>query len=327
MSSLWWLALALLALPLWWHRQRRQRVREQPLATARFLPRSSPQQLRVWRFSDRLLLLARCLLLTAVIAWLADLVLPWRGDTVLVAPGVDSAWAERQIKQAGFTDAGGVGLPPGDAFAWLARHAKEWRRDSRLLVLGDVPMPAQMPRSRHQVQVRAAGKPVARSEARVAIVSKHAQSWKDLFAALDGPRRYLVSEAPDARAELIVWDLPEAPPAGLRAPLWWVADATAFPELKNAPVVDGIGYADSPRGRLWTSSAWPPRDAAAARVLFESWRRLHYPPQAYTMATQVIAPTPDAKEGRPDGALHYTLTLVLLGLFALERSMTHARRR
>ena len=144
MTSLWWLALALLALPLWWHRQRRQRAREEPLATARFLPRSTPQQLRVWRFSDRLLLLLRCLLLAAVVAWLADLVLPWRGDTVLVAPGVDSAWAERQIKQAGFADAGGVALPPGDAFDWLKRHAKEWRRDSRLLVLGDVPMPAVM---------------------------------------------------------------------------------------------------------------------------------------------------------------------------------------
>ncbi len=137
----------------------------------------------------------------------------------------------------------------------------------------------------------------------------------------------MVAAAPEARSELIVWDVAEAPPPGLRAPLWWITDASAFPELKNAPALDGMRYADSPRGRLWSSAAWPPADAAAARTLFEHWQRLHHAPQPYLMPAQTIAPTPGAPQGRPYGALHYTITLVLLALFALERSLTHARRR
>ena len=331
MSSIspWWLALTLLALPIWWHRQRRQRVREQPLATARFLPQASPLQLRVWRWSDPLLLLLRCLLLTAVVAWLADLVLPWRGDSVLAPAGADSAWVERQARQAGFADAAWLALPQGDAFAWLAQHEREWRAGARLLIVGDVPMPALLPRARHQVQVIAKGAPGARRDVVVTVFSKRAPRWKALFDAANeqGQRRYLVTEGADARAELVVWDLAEAPPAGLRAPLWWIADATAFPDLRKAPMVDGIHVAASARGRLWLSDAWPPDDAAAARSLLNNWQRLHYAPQPYTLASQTLAAGADAPQGRASGALHYILTMVLIALFALERMMAHARRR
>lgn len=331
MNSLWWLGLCLLALPILWHRQRRQRVREQPMATARFLPRSDPQQLRVWRWADRLLLLLRCLLLAGVVAYLADLVVPWRGDSVLVVPGTDSAWVEKQVKQAGFADAWAITLPPGDAFNWLARHQREWRGDARLLLLGDVAMPAALPRSNHQIDVRsrAPASPVALAQVRVAVVSKRAPQWKALFAAADasGPGRFIVAEQADARAQLIVWDVPEAPPPGLRAPLWWIGDATAFPELGKAATVDGLRYADSPRGRLWASSAWPPADADAARALFETWRRLHYAPQPYTMPAQRIEAGKAPAAAQTGGALHYTLTIMLLALFALERMLTHARRR
>ena len=323
MTSLWWLALPVLLLPLWWHRQKRERAHSQPLATARFLPRTDPLELRVWRWVDRALLLVRLLLLATVIAWLADLVLPWRGDSVLIVPGTDAAWAAQQ--GAGFTTARRIELPGPDAFGWLAQHEREWRPDARILVLGNVPMPATMPRLAHQVTVRARPLPFASTEHRIAIVSKRASQWRALFAALDGPQRYVIDAEPGPKSELVVWDVPEAPPAGLRAPLWWVGDATAFPELKNAPAVDGMRYTDSTRGRLWSPSV--PADADAARALFETWQRLHYTPLAYPTPAQTLAAAPIADMAPASGALHYLLAFALMALFALERILAHANRR
>lgn len=327
MISLWWLALPILLLPVWWHRQRRDRVNVPPLATARFLPRTSPLQQRVWRWVDRTLLLARLLLLAGVIAWLADLVLPWRGDAVLVVPGTDSAWAAQQAAAAGFQKADRIGLDTPDAFAWLASHEREWRPDARILVLGSAPMPELMPRLAHQITVRTRSAPYARTEHRIAIVSKRAAQWRQLFSALDGPQRYVVETEPNVKSELVIWDVADAPPASMRAPLWWIGDATAFPELKNAPAVDGMRYADSARGRLWASDAWPARDADAARALFETWQRLHYAPVPYVTPSQTIAAAPAAAMAPASGALHMMLAYVLMALFAVERILAHARRR
>jgi hypothetical protein len=325
MNSLWWAALPVLLLPVWWHRQKRERVKAAPLATARFLPRADPQQLRVWRWTDRLLLLVRCLLLVALIALLADLSLPWRGDAVLVVPGTDAAWLERQVSDAGFKGARRIELPAGDALGWLASHEREWKAGARLLVAGNVAMPAVQPVFRHRVELRTAAPPFPKVEHRIAIVSKRAAGWRALFAALDG--RYLVTDTPDAQSELVVWDVPEAPPQNLRAPLWWIGDASAFPELRNAPPVDGIHYADSPRGRLWASGGWPPADADNARTLFETWQRLHYAPVAYPAPSQVLAAAPSARMAPGAGALRDQLLIVLAALFAIERIMAHASRR
>lgn len=319
MISLWWLALPVLVLPVWWHRQKRERAAAQPLATARFLPRTNPLHRRIWRWADRWLLLVRCLLLVAVIAWLADLVVPWRGNSVLIALGTNTAWAEQQMKETGFANASRIALPSKDAFGWLARHEREWQSGARLLLLGDVTMPAAKPALAHALTVRTRPAAVPKSEHRVAIVSKRAEKWRALFAAVDGPQRYVIDSMPGAASELIVWDMPEAPPPQLRAPLWWIGDASAFPELKNA------ARADSPRGRLWAVAA--PADADAARALFESWQRLHYPPVAYPAPAQQIAAAPAAALARTSGALRYLLTLALLALFAIERILSHAKRR
>ena len=329
MNNIWWLALPVLAAPIWWHRQRRQRERAriEPLATARFLPRFDPRQLRVWRWRERLLLLVRCLLLAVLIALLADPVLPWRGDSVLVVPGTDAAWLERQVNDAGFTGARRIALPDGDALGWLAVHEREWQAGARLLVAGIVAMPAAQPVFRHRVELRSAALPLPfpKVEYRVAVVSKRVARWRALFASLDG--RYLVTDTPAANLDLIVWDVPEAPPLNLRAKLWWVGDASAFPELRDAPSSDGMRYADSARGRLWTSSAWPPADADAARTLFETWQRLHYAPVAYPAPSQTMAATPTARSAPGAGVLRDQLLIALAALFALERMMAHASRR
>jgi hypothetical protein len=325
--SNWWWALALLLLPLWWHRQKRERADAQPLATARFLPRADPWERRVWRWADRTLLLVRLLLLTAATAWLADLVLPWRGESVLVVPGTDSAWAAQQAAGAGFGKARRIDLAAPDAFSWFAQHEREWRPGARVLMVGSVPMPAAMPRLAHEVIVRVKPMPFATTEHHVAIVSKRAGQWRNLFAALDGPQRYVVDTEPDSRSELVVWDVPGTPPAAARAPLWWIVDASDFPELKNAPAVDGMRYADSARGRLWSSDRWPPADPDAARVLFETWQHLHFAPVAYPVPAQALAAAPAAAMVPASGALHYLLAFVLAALFALERILAHASRR
>jgi len=330
MNSLWWLALTTLLLPIWWHRKKRVQVAAEPLASARFLPRTEPRQMRVWRWADVVLLIVRCLLLACLVAWLADPVLPWRGNTVIVAEGTDARWTEQQVQAAGFKDAARLTLPAGAALNWVRAHEREWKPEARLLVLGDIPMPAAVPRFRHALALRTLAKPAAPSEVRVAIGGARAGEWRRMFAALDGPLRVVIEDAPSAKTELIVWDQPGAPPASLRAPLWWAADAAAFPELAKAPGVDGIRYADSARGRVWTSSAWPPADPAAARRLLETWRSLHYAPLPYTapvrsFAAQANAPVPATAHA--DGALRDFLMMALAALFALERILTHARRR
>jgi hypothetical protein len=327
MNALWWLALPVLLLPVWWHRQKREQTKAEPLATARFLPRGEPRQMRVWLWRDRILLLVRCLLLACAIAWLADPVLPWRGDTVLVAAGTDAAWAEKQIGETGFGGARRIEVPAADALGWLRAHEREWKSDARLLVVGKVAMPAALPQFGHRVELRPQPAPAAKGEHRVAIVGERAQAWRRLFAALDGPRRFVVQDAPDGETELVIWGGLEAPPAGLRAPLWWLMDPSAFPELSKAPQVDGVRYADSARGRLWTSAAWPPKDADSARALFETWQRLHYAPVAFSAPPQTIAAGSPDRADQASGALRDVLMMALVALFALERMLTHARQR
>lgn len=188
-------------------------------------------------------------------------------------------------------------------------------------------MPAALPQLRHRVELRSLPPQSRKTDHHVAVVSKRAAHWRALFEALDGPQRYLVTDAPDARSELIVWDLPTAPPANLAAPLWWIVDASAFPELRSAVSIGGMRYADSTRGRLWSASAWPPADADAARALFETWQRLHYAPVAFPAPSMVIAASPAARSAASSGALRELLLIALTVLFALERILAHASRR
>lgn len=332
MNSLWWLAFPVLLLPILWHRKKRVQTQAEPLASVRFLPRTEPRQMRVWRWSDILLLLVRCLLLACAIAWLADPVFPWRGDTVVVAEGTDVQWTEREVQAAGLGTHPGqslarLSLKANEALAWIRAHEREFKPDARLLVLGDIPMPATQPQFRRPVLLRTLATPAPRVDTHVAIFSTRAPQWRRLFAALDGPLRVVVDQQPNPKTELIVWDLPDAPPATLRAPLWWTTDTAAFTELAQSKALGAMRYADGPRGRVWASTAWPPRDAAAARALLDTWRELHYGPLPYTAPPQAFAATDTAPRTQASGALREFLMLALAALFALERIVTHARRR
>ncbi|MGO4479992.1 BatA domain-containing protein, partial [Massilia sp. 2TAF26] len=121
LQPLWWFALPVLLLPIWWHMQKRERVKTELLATARFLPAAAPQQQRVPRWIELLLLVLRLLLLITLIAWLAVTTIPWRGDTVLIEAPLESsepAWVVQQVAAAGMTQAARLPLP-ADALSWL----------------------------------------------------------------------------------------------------------------------------------------------------------------------------------------------------------------
>ncbi|MBW8902247.1 MAG: hypothetical protein JF619_29980 [Massilia sp.] len=280
MNALWWLALPVVLLPVWWHRQKRERPVTENLASARFLPPAAPRQQRVWAWQDRALLLVRCLLLITLIAFLAGLILPWRGDTTIAAD-----------------------------LEWLHQHEREFKDGARITLEGDIAMPAAIPQFRHRVELRpnAVSKPPAKRH--IAIVSDSPR-WEAMFAA----DRFVVGTERDANTDLLIWDTPQAPPASLRAPLWWVTDAGAFPQLKNAPIVDTV------QGRVWLVTV--PADADAARALFEHWQQMHYPPLPWQASAQVLAPNPQA----PMPAGGSQLYAVLAILFALERLLAHVRR-
>lgn len=270
MTSVWWWALPVLLLPLWWHRQRRRQVQAMSLASARFLPRSAPRQLRAWRWVELLLLLLRCLLLASVIAWLANPLVAWRGDTVLVVPGGVSA------------DPHAMPVPTRDAIAWLRAREGEWKADARIVVVGPQTMAATRPRLRHQLDLRTTASPAVTAVRHVAIVSADPAPWRALFGMVGAPGepvRYVIDAAPGAAT------------------------------------------------RSFVAQGPAPRDAAAARALFESWQQHHYAPLPFVAPAQVLAADRNAPLARPVGALRNGLLLVLVILFALERGLTHGRKR
>ena len=322
----WWLALPILLLPILWHRQKRESVKALPLATARFLPTADPRQVRVWKWSDVLLLLLRCLLLAAVIARLADLVVPWRGDAILVVPGTDSAWVEQQAASTRMQQADRIELGGRDALAWFATHEREWKDDARILIAGDVTMPAAMPRFRHGVTLRTRYAPASVKPRMVSIVSDRPQVWHSFLAAASSSGQPYV--AGETRPELVIWDRATPPPVSRKAPLWWASYPSAFPQFAT-PKESGLPafyYADTPQGRVWTAAAMPPQDAQDAARLFERWQRLHYAPVPYTAPSEVLKPAPDAPQASGSGALRPFLNLLLIALFASERILTHVRR-
>lgn len=327
MNAFWWFALPIVLLPIWWHRKKRVQNKAALMATARFLPRTEPRQSRVWRLSDPLLLLVRCLLLATLVAWLADPVYPWRGDTVVVTAGADPAWVERETGAAGLARAERVTLPAVQALGWVRMHEREWRPDARLLVLGDVPMPAAKPAFGRRVEVRTQDQAPASTQRHVHIASERAAQWRRMFDAYSGPEQLVIDDVPGPATTLIVWDRAEAPPPSLRASLWWVTHPSVFPELASAGTLDGLRYADSARGRLWHHAHWPPGSPEAARALLDDWQQLHIGPRPHTMSAQTFEADSAAAAPAPGGALRGILLAVLAALFVLERMLAHARRR
>lgn len=239
MQPMWWFALPVLLLPVWWHMRKRERTKTELLATARFLPAATPQQQRVLRWSDLLLLLVRLALLAALIAWLAILVMPWKGDTVFIDPSLESSpWAARQIQAAGMSAAAREPLP-AEPWNWLALNEHEWRPRARFLILAPgAAMPALRPRLAHATDLRLAPAPGSAAPASAALAP--------------------VPSAPNATAP--------APSASASAAPGLTAAATA-----SAPALSASATASPlPRERHVVVVA-PPQRIAAWQALFAAF--------------------------------------------------------
>lgn len=326
MQPMWWFALPVLLLPVWWHMRKRERTRTDLLATARFLPAAAPQQQRTLSWVDVPLLLVRLALLAALIAWLAVLAMPWKGDTVFIDASLESSpWTSKQLQSAAMGAAAREPLP-SDIWDWLALHEHEWRPEARFLILAPgATMPALRPRLAHAVEVRLA--PAAPLSSRaprerhivLAAPPQRTDAWQALFAAFstsaDGVNRYVVDDLPTPATELIVWDREDGePPPGWQAPLWW-------------RTASGNGQTQTAQGLIWTAPQWPLHDVDGARSLYERWQAATLRPAPYPMPAQAIEsaraqPLAPRLARSPDW-----LGLALLALFAIERILSHVRRR
>jgi len=258
MSPYWWLLLPLMIFPILWLRQKRESSLRQNLATAKFLAAASPHMVQVWRWQAWLLLILRCLLLLIAIAYLASIFMRWRGDTVLIAAGSDSAWVEQQINTSKMQDAKRMNFctDVGSDFScdiqstqilyWLEQHQSWWKKSARLLVLGDasqITLNAQAPQLAQALEVKV--RPPSNDNKQVktkpadhyiALHSDRAAAWQHMFTAFavagKADHHYVWQSEPDARTELVIWDSAQAVPqnwkTNLKAHLWWLSSSAGI---------------------------------------------------------------------------------------------------
>ncbi len=291
--SWWWLGLPLMALPIWWHRQRRQQTSAQPLATARFLAQTDPRLQSVWRWRQLLLLILRLLMLACLLALVAGIFYRGRGDTIFISEQADKTWVQQQLSQSK-KEAGGdwsnakiervcveasCSVQTDQILPWLAHHQHEWKRGSKWLVLAsasDGQISALLPQFDNALDLRIS--PLTSPEkllpATISIVVKSArfaewQAWFKVFEqTLDGRLHFDVKEQWNTKvpASLVVWESPLAPTAEWQAPLWWLSEASAFAaDIENAKdkrtseseALSALGLRafETKQGRVWLKSA------------------------------------------------------------------------
>ncbi|MFZ6799358.1 hypothetical protein [Undibacterium sp. Di24W] len=254
MSAYWWLLLPLIILPIMWLRQKRESSLRQSLATAKFLAAASPHMVQVWRWQAWLLLILRCLLLLIAIAYLASIFMRWRGDTVLIASGSDSAWVEQQINASKMQDAKRMSfcaniscdIQSTQILYWLEQHQSWWKESARLLVLGDanqIRLNAQSPQLAQALEVKVRPPSNANKQEKtkpadhyIALHSDRAAAWQHMFTAFAAAGRadhnYVWQQAPDAQTELVIWDSTQAVPqnwkTNSKAHLWWLSSSAGI---------------------------------------------------------------------------------------------------
>jgi hypothetical protein len=159
MSIVHWPPLLLLlamALPLWWHRQRRRNPNSQLFAAAQFLPAVSPQQKRIWRWQYWLLLIMRLLLIAVLAALLADISLPFRQKTTLISQARAAQLREPDGLIFCAQTAPECDIVSDDIWLWLARHEREWSPEKMITLeafADELPMPSQRPHYAHTLRI------------------------------------------------------------------------------------------------------------------------------------------------------------------------------
>lgn len=316
----WWLALPMLILPLWWHRQRRQQDSAQSLATARFLPASDPRLQSVWRWRQILLLLLRLLMLLCLLALIAGIFYRGRSDTIFVSRLADKSWVQQQLNEVNkqsslpwsaakvveFCPETECEIASDNILHWLALHQHEWQANSRWLVLADpaaTRMSAIEPDFQQSIELRVEPNTVKQrtthaETVNVLVKSSRYPEWQAWFKAfeqsLDGRIKFELREQLEKSfklpIELVIWESPLAPAAELNARLWWIRDQSTFSErgkdldTNESVKAFGITVFDTKQGRVWLLSEkhdWPLHDLLQAKRLFEFWRSVQAQRQTF----------------------------------------------
>ncbi|MBC3875239.1 BatA domain-containing protein [Undibacterium flavidum] len=257
LSPYWWLLVPIVGLPIWWHRQRRQTQKMHTLATAKFLPSTPPQLLRVWRWRDLLLLLLRCLMLMTMLAILAQPLWSWRGDTVFVGEDLDPQWVAAEIDKAGFKQAPQIQycatakceIQTDHLLLWLEQEQTQWQPQARWLILAQdqqLAMSARVPAVGHTIAVRIAplalgqgsdktssptsGQTSSKKSAnkqilQVALQTDRADLWRRIFKLFElagvENLQFNLTEKIQPNTWLAIWDKQVEPDQNWQAPFVW----------------------------------------------------------------------------------------------------------
>lgn len=365
-NALWWLLLPLIALPIWWHRLRRQSLKIHTLATAQFLAASAPQRRPVWRWRDWILLLLRCLILLTMLAILAAWYVSSRGDTVLIGRGLDPEWVKQELQASGmqqapqraFCSTAECEIRTDDLLFWLEQQQTLWHPQSTILILASpdqLRMRGQAPQIAHNLQIRIA--PVRSSNLQkknlvhIAIKSDRLPAWRRLFdgfeVAAQADQAFVLSDKITPSTSLAIWDL--AAPADLnwRAPLTWLveekSDASAqtssnlnaefeSPLLQSLQIHSSITKVGQKPIQIWQMTMQkenPLQNIDAAKRLFEAWQSVQPRAQRITMQSLDLAASKRAEGlSNQEAASPWQQILLacLILLFVLERGLAHARR-
>lgn len=240
-NALWWLLLPLIALPIWWHRQRRHSLKIHTLATAQFLAASAPQRRPVWRWRDWILLLLRCLILLIMLAILAGWFLSSRGDTVFLGRGLDPEWVKQELQASGmqraqqreFCSVAECEIHTTNVLFWLEQQQSLWRPHAKILILArpeQLTMGGQAPQIAHAVQIRIApaqsSSLLKKTVVQIAIKSERLPAWRRLFASFEmaaqADQEFVLSDKVTSNTSLAIWDLAAPADPDWRAPLTWI---------------------------------------------------------------------------------------------------------
>lgn len=351
LSPAWWLLLPLLILPIWWLRQRRESAQRKILATAKFLAAANPQLVRVWRWREWLLMLLRCVLLIIVLAYLASLFVAWRGDTVLVADGVDSAWLQQQLKETGLQDAKqqrfcerrDCDIQSTQILYWLEQKQAWWKADARILIAakaGQLPLNAELPQLRlsTEVRIQADARQAPTRTHHLMLRSDRPELWQALFRAFtvagDGRDEYIWQQQSDAKTDLIIWDSNEVPPANWHATYWWMRrPADGIPTnlvAQDNPILVGLKLRQYQQGkvRYWLTDEtgrWPFTSVHETRQWFSAWQHSKAPQMDFAFTGFTLPRAESAVPGQQENTRRFLL-MFLLVVFALERMVSHVKR-
>ena len=308
-----------------------------------------------------LLLIAIAYLASIFLRWRGDTVLIASGsDSVWVEQQI-SASKMQDAKRMSFCANISCDIQSTQILYWVEQHQSWWKKTARLLVVGDasqITLNAQAPELAQALEVKI--RPASNENKQVktktedyyiALQSGRAAAWQHMFTAFavagKADQHYVWQQEPDARTSLVIWDSTQAVPqhwkTNSKAHLWWLSSSAGIvndqtreekhPGLQSlADSKLQIKQFKTTESRYWfmqSGSDWPINlnDKQNAKKLFEAWQMMSlktpdYPATSFSLPASKSTIPLQQQENTRD-----VLLVLLLCIFALERILTHVRRR